>query len=64
MLHFDVQLVRPVILTLAGFDIGTAFRQLQKGAVAFVNDKNQVSICRFERRMAYQYVFRGKEVQD
>lgn len=43
-LHFDV-LVRPVALTLAGFDIGAAFRQLQKRAVAFVNDENyKVSI--------------------
>ncbi|KAF9358178.1 hypothetical protein BGX34_009035 [Mortierella sp. NVP85] len=39
-LHFDVQLVRPATLTLAGFDVETAFRQLRERAVAFVNDEN------------------------
>ncbi|KAI8353551.1 hypothetical protein B0O80DRAFT_487650 [Mortierella sp. GBAus27b] len=43
-LHVDVRLARPVT-TLTGFDVGTAFRQLQKKAVALVNGESyKVSI--------------------
>ncbi|KAF9901271.1 hypothetical protein EC991_006290 [Linnemannia zychae] len=37
-LHFDVQLMRSVTLTLAGFDVGAAFGHLQERTAPFIND--------------------------
>ncbi|KAG0221174.1 hypothetical protein BGW41_007137 [Actinomortierella wolfii] len=43
--HFDLDLTRPIKLTLAGFDVGAAFRQLQEEATPFINNESlKVSI--------------------
>ncbi|KAF9294522.1 hypothetical protein BGZ74_011218 [Mortierella antarctica] len=38
--HFNLDAVRRIMLTMAGFDVGAAFRRLQEEAVSFINDES------------------------
>lgn len=38
--HFNLDSVRRITLTMAGFDVGAAFRRLQEEAVSFINDES------------------------